>query len=514
MAEALVIEQVSKRFGGVAALADVSLAVEAGTVHGIVGPNGSGKTTLINCVSGFVDPDQGSIRFHDDELVRRLASGRVRRGVVRTFQHPVSHSRLSVRDSVLVGAHLHDRQSWLRAVSPIGFTRQTREHDALCDELAAQFGISERLAAVGALPYGQQRMIGLARAAAAQPELVLVDEPSAGLGAEAVPLVVEYVRALRAAGTTVVVTDHNTDLIAQICDRVSVFDHGEKISEGTPEQVFSDPRVVEAYIGTSGEASVPLPRTSDGAGPALEVRGIDAGYGAGLVLRGIDVRVEAGEIVALVGRNGAGKSTLLNVISGLLKPSAGSVSLGGRPLRGVASWRIARAGIGHVPEGRGILPALTVAENLVVGGFAIRRRSVLRERERAVHELFPILRERSGQLAGTLSGGEQQMLAIARAVMIEPKVLLLDEPSLGLAPIVADEVFALVQQLAARGVGVLLVEQNAHLALRIAHRSAVLADGRVAGGAAEGEHLDSEQLARAYLGSTLLPETDVKEMSG
>ncbi len=233
----------------------------------------------------------------------------------------------------------------------------------------------------------------------------------------------------------------------------------------------------------------------------LEVRGLDARYGGVHALKGVSLEVGEGEIVALIGSNGAGKTTTLMSISQVLKPAAGSVKFLGRELVGSAPHEVVAAGLSQVPEGRRIFPRLTVRENLEMGAFLVRDRTVVARRLDEAFALFPILRERAQQLGGTLSGGEQQMLAIARALMLEPKILLLDEPSLGLAPIVVVKIFDVIRALRDRGVPVLLVEQNAHMALRTADRAYVLETGRIRREGRARDLHDDPAIREAYLGA-------------
>jgi branched-chain amino acid transport system ATP-binding protein len=229
------------------------------------------------------------------------------------------------------------------------------------------------------------------------------------------------------------------------------------------------------------------------------VAGLTVAYGAVVAIRDVSLQVAPGEIVATLGPNGAGKTTLLRTLAGALKPHAGSATFDGRPLTGLTPETVVRRGVALVPEGRHVFPNLTVEENLTIGGIARTDREELRiDTERWLGR-FPILGERSSQLAGTLSGGEQQQLAIARALMSRPRMLLLDEPSLGLAPIFVDRIFELVAELRSEGVTILLVEQNVHRALDIADRAYVLSVGSVVASGPTDQLVEGE-LERSYLG--------------
>jgi branched-chain amino acid transport system ATP-binding protein len=232
----------------------------------------------------------------------------------------------------------------------------------------------------------------------------------------------------------------------------------------------------------------------------LEVESLHVHYGAIHALHGVSLVVERGQIVTLIGANGAGKSTTLRTISGLIRPSSGSISFEGKPITKVPPHEIVRLGIAQAPEGRGIFANLTVDENLDMGAFARRDRAeIAKDREKAL-ELFPRLRERIAQSAGTLSGGEQQMLAIARALLARPRLLLLDEPSLGLAPQVVQTIFKIIREINASGTTILLVEQNAHMALQVAQSAYVLEVGRVAMSGPAEELARSDEVRKAYLG--------------
>ena len=231
----------------------------------------------------------------------------------------------------------------------------------------------------------------------------------------------------------------------------------------------------------------------------LSIHGLEVGYGAISALHGIDLEVQKGEIVTLIGANGAGKTTTLRTISGLLKPRKGRVEFEGKDITGVAPHIITGRGISHVPEGRGIFANLTVHDNLELGGY-LRKGSIAKEEYERVYSLFPVLKERIKQNAGTLSGGEQQMLAISRALMAKPAVLLLDEPSLGLAPQMVQTIFRVIREINAEGTTILLVEQNAHMALVTAHRGYVMETGRITLADETKALLASDRIKKAYLG--------------
>lgn len=237
------------------------------------------------------------------------------------------------------------------------------------------------------------------------------------------------------------------------------------------------------------------------AAPLLELCGLHAKYGHIHALKGVHLHVGAGEIVTLIGSNGAGKSTTLRVISGLLKPSQGEVLFEGRAIQGRPAHEIAAIGIGHSPEGRRIFPRLTVEENLEIGAYLVPDKALIRQRIEQACELFPILGKRRKQEGGTLSGGEQQMLAMGRALMMDPRLLLLDEPTLGLAPILVDQIFEIVQKLNALGKSILLVEQNAWHALQIAHRGYVLQTGELTLEGPAKELAENEAVKASYLGA-------------
>jgi branched-chain amino acid transport system ATP-binding protein len=302
------------------------------------------------------------------------------------------------------------------------------------------------------------------------------------------------------------------EVVTELADHVTVLNFGRVIAEGSPAKVASDPVVIGAYLGehrrddrtrpvvvnaSSADDTAVAPAT-----PLLSVRELSVRYGAASALRGVTLDVCEGEVVALVGANGAGKTTTLKTISGmgeLLKSVTGSILFENERIEGLAAHEIARRGIAHVPEGRRVFPESTVEENLALGAYRRRDAHVRRDIE-AVYARFPLLGERRQQLAGLLSGGEQQMLAMGRALVSVPRFLLLDEPSLGLSPIIVDEVFDVIQNLARDHVTILLVEQMATRALELADRAYVLETGTVVRHGPAGELAHDRVVKAAYLG--------------
>jgi len=231
----------------------------------------------------------------------------------------------------------------------------------------------------------------------------------------------------------------------------------------------------------------------------LQLQDIKAGYGPAKILHGLSLTVNQGEVVCLLGSNGAGKTTTLLTILGILKATGGQVSFNHKPLNGISTKEIVRQGIAIVPEGRRVFGPMTVEENLKIGASVCKDQVTTEDTMEMVLDLFPILRERSGQLSGTLSGGQQQMLAIGRALMTRPKLILMDEPSMGLSPLMCDEVFDIIVQIRNKGLSVLLVEQNAYASLEVASRGYVLESGRIALEGLASELRDAELIRQAYL---------------
>ena len=494
--EILSVEGLSRSFGGFNAVTNLSFHVDEGEVLGLVGPNGAGKTTTFNLLTGFLKPSAGRITFRGENVTGLLPHRLARRGMVRTFQHTRVFPQLSVRENVRVAAHLKERGGVVRTLfGSRGSEAEVfgRHVDAVLDTV----GLADRQHSLpGGLPYGEQRVLEIALALAAAPTLLLLDEPFAGMNETESSATMDLVHAIRDAGTTVVVIDHHMQTMARGCDRLVVMDYGVKLAEGSPADVTSDPKVIQAYMGVGGDLQ-PAPGTGDSGEDALRFENVSVSYGRVRALTAFDLRVGRGELVALVGANGAGKTTALRAVSGLVPLGSGRIELLGKDVTGSSPAQRVRAGLAHCPEGREVFPRMTVLENLELGAIGEPRTQDLEH----VYGLFPRLRERKNQVAGSLSGGEQQMLAIGRALMSNPKLLILDEPTLGLSPLLATEVAESLVRLNAEGVSILLVEQNAVLALSIAHRAYVIEGGRVALAGPAAELREDEAIKKVYLGA-------------
>jgi branched-chain amino acid transport system ATP-binding protein len=323
------------------------------------------------------------------------------------------------------------------------------------------------------------RKIEIAKAIARDPQVVLIDEPFAGLTARETASFAKLIAEMRDDGRAVLIVDHNVKSMSALVDRVYAMHVGEKIADGSVEEVMANETVRKVYLGGAIEtAARPESAFRDLQTPFLEIENLSVVYDKAQALEAVSLHVHQGEFVAIVGLNGAGKTTLFNAISGLI-PSAGEIRREGRSLRGRTAAMIAREGIVQSPEGRELFGAMTVGENLDMGGHRLgdKDRS---ERRESLFNLFPILKERQSQTAATLSGGEQQMLTIARALMMKPDLLILDEPTLGLAPVIMEQISKALERLRqTTEITVLLGEQNVTFALPHADRVYVLEHGRI-----------------------------------
>jgi branched-chain amino acid transport system ATP-binding protein len=491
----------------VRALRGFDFSLEAGTIHGLIGPNGAGKTTAINAITGLVRRDAGTLEL-DGHPFEPRARDLVKLRIGRTFQTPAIFLDLSAVENVLVGAYSRGRNGLARGA--FATPAALAEEDALREralELLRWVGYAgDALAPARALAFGGHRQIEVARALMSEPRLLLLDEPTAGLAAGEVARFAAMLRELRdERNVTILLVEHNVPFVFGLCDAVTAMHEGERIATGTPVDVRASEAVIESYLGAHhGEKTVvpPSPGAVPAAGRILELREVVSGYGTTTIIRDVSMHVGAGEVVALLGRNGAGKSTLLNTIVGDPRARSGDIVWEGKSIRGMSPDRIVSAGIGFVPQDRAVIVNQTVSDNLQLARFGLRLpRAQYQARVDAMLARFPRLAERRTQLAGSLSGGERQMLAIAKVLMRGPRLLLLDEPSIGLAPAIVDELQAIVVALRDEGLPIVIAEQNVNWVAPVASRAYLLDTGRILEEGAPSVLAESAALAERYLGA-------------
>ena len=512
----LQVRGLTMQFGGLRAVDDLAFDAARGSVTSLIGPNGAGKTTALNMLSGFYQPTAGGFSIGSTPLAGRPALRIARAGVARTYQTSQLFGSLSVADNVALAA----RRGRL---GPLFGAARLRA-PAVCAHASALLAYcgyaGRRDVRAGDLPHVDRRLVEIARALALDPDVLLLDEPAAGLSREDKERLAALLRRIADAGVAVLLVEHDMTLVMAISDHVVVLDAGQRLAAGTPAAIQADPAVRAAYLGEAadggasgpgGSARESVSASTDGVGIAtaaarsakpgelLGVGNLVAGYGAGPVLQGIDLQVRGGEVVALLGANGAGKSTLIHALAGLHRPVQGGIHLDGEELVTLDAEQIVARGMVLVPEGRQVFPELSVLDNLRLGAFL--QPAELDARIEAMLRRFPRLRDRLQQRAGLLSGGEQQMLAIGRALMSKPRILLLDEPSLGLAPKVIAELFESLDALRREGMTLLLVDQMAALALALADRAYVIEGGRIVAHGTAAEIAADDALAEAYLGA-------------
>ncbi|MBV7484771.1 ATP-binding cassette domain-containing protein [Bordetella sp. BOR01] len=478
----LSVRGLSKRFGSIVTSEDISLDVHDRRLHSLIGPNGAGKTTLFNILTGLMAPDAGTITLDGRDVTRLPAYRRARAGLSRSFQILSVFPNLTTFENVRVatqGAHRPWGGFWRDAYD-------NQPENARVWSLLDAVGLADRAADLcSELSHGEKRLLEIALSLAGSPRVLLLDEPLAGLG-EADRQVVSALIVRLSQTHAVLLIEHDIDRVLALSDRITVLHQGRLIADGLPDQVSRHPDVISAYMGKPAEEAgaprgaapaVPVAsasRTDAGhAMPLLELSGVKAGYAGGAVLDGLDLVVQPNEVVALLGRNGVGKTTTLRTIMGVVKVSQGNIRFDGQDITHARPDQINRQGIAVVPEGRRLFPNLTVHENLRI---AARAGGASQEE---IYSLFPKLRILAKSRAENLSGGERQMVAVARALMAPTRLILLDEPFEGLAPAVVKDIREAVQRIS-RQVSMIIVEHHAESALALAERAYVLVNGRVA----------------------------------
>lgn len=555
----LQVRNLSKSFNGLKAVNNISFDLHQGEVVSIIGPNGSGKSTTINLISGFIKPDSGLIDI-DSETVAGLSVPDIsERGLSRTFQNGRVFGGLTVDENVALGFHKRlnaqrpfkqvQRYPIIRWLSLLGETavalvpgpktrsekqdvneRVEREVDRFKERLG-----NRRNDYTYTLSYANRRRTEIARAHISEPKLLLLDEPTAGMNQSETAEVLQQLQHLKAQGHTILLVEHKIELVTALSDHVIAMDGGKIIAFDEPDEVRNNPQVVEAYLGkrneirkttaaggqkdilakqnaieaadaVNGVASVSELSTdrdvkSSYAQPLLTLDNVDIFYGQVHALQGVSIDIPKGAIVSLLGGNASGKSTTMKTILGLKQPKNGTLTYEGNDITALSTRHRVQAGIAAVPEARRIFPAMTVEENLLTGAYTRKRGSDIAGDVEQMYERFPRLKERRTQQAGTMSGGEQQMLAFARALMSHPKIICMDEPTMGLSPKLVEDVLEQIAKLRDElGVSVLMVEQQAELALSIADYGYVLQNGRIRLRGKASDLLHNPAVQEAYLG--------------
>ncbi len=537
----LAVRDLYKSFGGVRAVAGVSFEIGRGELLALIGPNGAGKSTCFNMIGGQLRPDAGHILFEGRSIAGLQPRQIWRLGVGRTFQVAATFASMTVIENVQLALASHHG----RLHDMVGSLGACRRQEA--EELLDQVGMTDAAhRACRELAYGDVKRVELAIALANDPRLLLMDEPTAGMGPrERLDMMALVKRLVARRGVTVLFTEHSMDVVFAFADRIIVMARGALIAEGDAAAIRNNAQVQEVYLGggTTYAASSPSPLVGEGRGggwcprgtvvsysstptpdpsPAetaytrvsvtqlsdrnrqqpisigggeqrsaatsdadtvLEVENLNAWYGAARVLFDLTLRVGRGEAVALMGRNGAGKSTTIKSVMALMARRSGTVRFCGRDISRLRPYEIARLGIGFVPEDRRVFSDLTVAENLDVGRQPRRRfpdgKPAPVWTKEKLYDLFPNLAAMANRLGRQMSGGEQQMLAVARTLMGNPLLVLLDEPSEGVAPVIVKRMANTISELKKAGLSVLLSEQNIHFAELVCDRAYVLEKGQV-----------------------------------
>lgn len=521
----LEVRGVVKSFGGNRALDGVDLVAEPGRVTALIGPNGSGKTTLLNMICGFYRTDAGSISLGGKDLHGRAPYSVARAGVARTFQTPNIPVGITVLEAVAAGRYSTRHTTVLEAILRLPRHRRVSREDAEEARLMLELVGIRHLehSQADALPLGQRRLLEVARSLVGRPGVLLLDEVASGLDEDEIGQLVDVIGRVRDAGGTVVLVEHNFQLVLSVADEIFALAHGQLMARGTPKEIENDSRVMSEYLGIDQD-QVASVMTSDGRGETgrataaagtppgateslLAVRGLCTGYGDLRVVWDVSLDVRPGEITVLLGRNGAGKTTTIRAIAGLNRVHAGEVLFDGASIKRTPAHALVDGGMAYVQEGKRIFRGQSVEQNLLLGGYSrTKRRRELRAEVERIYELFPILGERRRLAAASLSGGQQQMLAIGQALMAEPKLLLLDEPSGGLAPVIVREVMERIDALKQTGLAILLVEQAVEASFEIADQVVVIDNGRSTLSAPAGEISDITVIQDAYFGKVAAVE--------
>jgi len=463
-------------------------------------------------ISGLYRQSEGSLQL-DGKPFRPRTRELARNGIARTFQAPATFDSLNAIENVMAGGYSWTRAGLLSGAFRLPWAaREERELRRRAGELMDRVGFPfAKASLVAELPVGARRQLELARALMCKPRLLLLDEPTGGLTRADVDAIGDLLKSLRdgAGGElSVLLVEHNVPFVFSLCDSVTAMDSGQDIANGKPGEIRANEQVIRSYLGVGISPKTMEHRPESSERPVvLAVESISSGYGSATVLREVSLQVREGEAVALFGRNGAGKSTLLNTLVGAPRARTGTITWRGDRIERRTVQAIVRAGIGLVPQDRAVLERQTVDDNLLISTFGLKlSRRDFRQRVDEIFERFPSLARRRNQAGASLSGGERQMLAIAKVLIRRPTLLLLDEPSIGLAPTVVEELHHIVARLSREGLSVLVGEQNVGWVVPIATRGYVIDTGRIVDEGPPEKLAESESLTERYLGQATAPE--------
>ena len=527
---ALEIADLTIEFGGLLAVDSLTFSVEPGACVGLVGPNGAGKSTLIQAINGFLKPSKGRVALLGRDVTGARPEQVAALGLGRTFQTSRVFPALTVLESVLIGVHRQllaeaARDSHLAPFREMaaallgtpGYRRRQQELVAEAERVMRLFGDrlwDRRNDQAHTLSYANRRRLDIARALAGAPKVLLLDEPTAGMNPSESLELADVLAQVRAAlpETAIVMVEHKLEVVRKLADRCVVMNQGQLVIDAPPEEALADPKVAEVYLGrrsgTRDSARTPAlalaepKEAAEGVRSVAALDGANVFYGAIQALFDVTVEVKEGEVVSVLGGNASGKSTTLKTLLGLAQARQGGVRLFGEDVLGRSTAERIALGVASIPEGRRMFAEMTVADNLLIGAYARRRQASFDATEalESVYEAFPWIAERRRQLAGTLSGGEQQMVALARAWLRRPKLLFVDEPSMGLSPAMVDRVYEVLWTWKESGLPILMVEQNANRALELADKVYVLQNGRIVVQGEAAELRNDPAIKQAYLG--------------
>lgn len=463
---ALELRDLRKSFGKTEIIRGANLAVAPGERVAIIGPNGAGKSTLFNLISGRFAPTSGDVILNGQRINGMAPYEINRRGLSRSFQITNIFPKLSVFENLRCGVlwSMGYKYTFLRFLSNL--------HDAneRAKQLMEMIKLDKKRDTLAMnLTYAEQRALEIGITIAGGANVILLDEPTAGMSKTETTRFIHLIKEVT-EGRTLLTVEHDMGVVFGLADKIAVVVYGEVIAFDTPDKVRANQRVQEAYLGSV--VADEQGRDTD----MLKIENLHAYYGKSHVLHGVTFDVQPGEIVALLGRNGSGRSTTAKAIMGLVDWE-GTLNWKGQDLNGKKAYEIAHLGVGYVPESRDVFPNLTVHQNLMLGQKGSGKNS--RWSFDDMYDMFPRLKERQHTEAGVMSGGEQQMLTLCRTLMGDPDLIIIDEPTEGLAPKIVELVGQYLQTIKSRGISVLLIEQKLTIAMKISDRALVMGHGSI-----------------------------------